>query len=182
MYMQVFLRLSKWIDVMNERIGSLANLLILLSCIVSASNALIRYGFDWSDNWPLELQWYLFGAAVMLGASYTFQKNEHVRVDLIYAHVSERAQLWIDIFGIVFFLFPSCILFSWLAWKSLFLPSWEILEQSSNSGGLPRYPIKLIVPVGFALLTLQGVSELIKRIASLLGKTHLESKYERPVQ
>ena len=180
--MQVLLRLSKWIDVMNARIGSLANLMILLSCIISASNALIRYGFDWSDNWPLELQWYLFGAAVMLGASYTFQKNEHVRVDLIYAHVPERVQLWIDIFGIVFFLFPSCILFCWLSWKSLFLPSWEIFEQSSNSGGLPRYPIKLIVPLGFAFLTLQGVSELIKRIASLLGKTQLDSKYERPVQ
>ncbi|MES2932201.1 MAG: TRAP transporter small permease subunit, partial [Pseudomonadota bacterium] len=119
---------------------------------------------------------------VMLGASYTFQKNEHVRVDLIYAHVSERAQLWIDIFGIVFFLFPSCILFTWLSWHSLFLPSWEILEGSSNSGGLPRYPIKLIVPLGFALLTLQGVSELIKRIAALTGRAHLEAHYERPVQ
>jgi TRAP-type mannitol/chloroaromatic compound transport system permease small subunit len=180
--MHVFLRLSQWIDELNVYTGRLANLMILLSCVISASNALIRYGFDWSDNWPLELQWYLFGSAVMLGASYTFQKNEHVRVDLIYAHVSERAQLWIDVFGIVFFLFPSCILFSWLAWKSLFLPSWEILEQSSNSGGLPRYPIKFIVPLGFALLTLQGVSELIKRIVSLKAHTHLESQYERPVQ
>jgi TRAP-type mannitol/chloroaromatic compound transport system permease small subunit len=180
--MQLLLRLSKWIDGLNVYTGRLANLMILLSCVVSASNALIRYGFDWSDNWPLELQWYLFGAAVMLGASYTFQRNEHVRVDLIYGHVSERAQLWIDIFGIVFFLFPSCILFSWLAWKSLFLPSWEILEQSSNSGGLPRYPIKFIVPLGFALLTLQGVSELIKRIISLKAHTHLEAHYERPVQ
>jgi TRAP-type mannitol/chloroaromatic compound transport system permease small subunit len=180
--MQELLRLSGWIDWLNERVGRVANLMILLSCIVSASNALIRYGFDWSDNWPLELQWYLFGAAVMLGTSYTFQKNEHVRVDLIYGHVSERAQLWIDVFGIVFFLFPSCILFTWLSWKSLFLPSWEIFEQSSNSGGLPRYPIKLIVPVGFGLLTLQGLSELIKRIAAIQGKMLLDSKYERPVQ
>lgn len=180
--MQPLLRLSGWIDALNERFGRLANVMILLSCIVSASNALLRYGFDWSGNAPLELQWYLFGAAVMLGASYTFQKNEHVRVDLIYGHVSERAQMWIDIFGIIFFLFPSCILFTWLAWKSLFIPSWEILEQSNNSGGLPRYPIKFVVPVGFALLTLQGVSELIKRIAAVMGKLHLDAKYERPVQ
>ena len=180
--MQSLLRLSKLIDALSARVGRLANVMILLSCLVSATNALVRYGFDWSDNWPLELQWYLFGAAVMLGAPYTFQKNEHVRVDLIYGHVSERAQLWIDAFGIVFFLFPSCILFTWLSWKSLFLPSWQILEQSSNSGGLPRYPIKLIVPVGFCLLTLQGISELIKRIAALLGTVHLEAKYERPVQ
>lgn len=180
--MSTLLRLSRWIDALNERFGRIANIAILLSCIVSASNALIRYGFDWSDNWPLELQWYLFGAAVMLGASYTFQKNEHVRVDLIYGHLSERAQLWVDVFGLVFFLFPSCILFAWLSWKSLFLPSWQILEQSSNSGGLPRYPIKFIVPLGFALLTLQGISELIKRVGALRGVVQLDAKYVRPDQ
>jgi len=118
----------------------------------------------------------------MLGASYTFQRNEHVRVDLVYGHVSERKQLWIDIFGIIFFLFPACILFAWLSWESLFLPSWAIMEQSSNAGGLPRWPIKFVVPAGFALLTLQGVSELIKRIAHLTGQAALDSKYERPVQ
>ena len=103
-------------------------------------------------------------------------------MDLVYGHVSERKQLWIDVFGIVFFLFPACVLFAWLSWYSLFMPSWDVLEQSSNSGGLPRYPIKIIVPIGFALLTLQGVAELIKRIAALAGKAHLDSKYERPVQ
>ena len=180
--MQGFLRLSGWLDQIGYRCGQLANLMILSSCIVSASNAMIRYGFDWSANWLLELQWYLFGAAVMLGASYTFQRNEHVRVDLIYGHVSERKQLWIDVFGIIFFLFPACILFAWLAWYSLFMPSWDILEGSSNAGGLPRYPIKFIVPFGFALLTVQGVSELIKRIAALAGKARLDNKYERPVQ
>jgi TRAP-type mannitol/chloroaromatic compound transport system permease small subunit len=180
--MQLLLRLSKGIDVFGERIGRVANLMILLSCLISATNALIRYGFNWSNNWPLELQWYLFGAAVMMGAPYVFQKNEHVRVDLIYGHVSERAKLWIDIFGIIFFLMPACLLFSWLAWKSLFLPSWEISEQSANAGGLPRYPIKFVVPFGFAVLALQGISELIKRVAALAGKVHLDSKYERPVQ
>lgn len=180
--MELLLRLSRRIDAVGYRVGRLANLMILLSCVVSASNALIRYGFDWSNNWPLELQWYLFAASVMLGASFTFQKNEHVRVDLVYGHVSERAQYWIDVFGVIVFLLPACILFAWLSWKVLFLPSWEILEQSSNAGGLPRYPIKIIVPLGFALLTLQGLSELIKRIAAIGGKVQLDSKYERPVQ
>ena len=180
--MQLLLHISRWIDIVGERFGRLANLMILLSCIVSASNAMMRYGFDLSNNWPLELQWYLFGAAVMLGASYTLQKNEHVRVDLIYGHVSERARIWIDIFGITLFLLPACLLFAWLSWKSLFLPSWAVLEQSNNAGGLPRYPIKLVVPLGFALLSLQGLSELIKRFAALTGKLQLDSKYERPVQ
>src|SRR5262245_14656342 len=124
--MEFLLRLSRGIDAINARIGRLANLMILLACVLSAANALVRYGFDWSGNWALELQWYLFGAAVMFGASYTFQRNEHVRVDLIYGQVSERARLWIDVFGIVFFLFPACVVFTWLSWKSLFLPSWEI--------------------------------------------------------
>ncbi len=180
--MQTLLRLSRGLDRIGYRCGQLANLMILASCVISASNAMIRYGFDWSNNWLLELQWYLFGAAVMLGASYTFQRNEHVRVDLIYGHVSERKQLWIDVFGIIFFLFPACLLFAWLSWDSLFLPSLAIMEQSSNAGGLPRYPIKIIVPLGFALLAVQGVSELIKRFAALAGLAQLDSKYERPVQ
>ncbi|RJG05644.1 TRAP transporter small permease subunit [Noviherbaspirillum cavernae] len=180
--MQLLLRLSRWIDVLGERVGRLASIAILLSCIVSATNALVRYGFNWSNNWPLELQWHLFGAAVMLGAPYTFQKNEHVRVDLIYGHVSERTKHWIDTFGVIVFLLPACLLFTWLSWKVLFLPSWDILEQSSNAGGLPLYPIKLVVPIGFALLALQGISELIKRIAAIAGIVRLDSKYERPVQ
>ncbi|HWU98078.1 MAG TPA: TRAP transporter small permease subunit [Oxalicibacterium sp.] len=180
--MNMLLRLSGWIDWVGERVGRVANVMILLSCLISATNALIRYGFDWSNNWALELQWYLFGAAVMLGASYTFQRNEHVRVDLVYANVSERGRLWIDIFGVIFFLLPACFLFTYLSWISLFMPSWDILEESSNAGGLIRYPIKFIVPVGFAMLALQGISELIKRIAALRGDVVLESKYERPVQ
>jgi TRAP-type mannitol/chloroaromatic compound transport system permease small subunit len=180
--MNFLLRLSRWIDYLGERAGRLANLMILLSCVISATNALVRYGFDWSDNWALELQWYLFGAAVMLGASYTFQRNEHVRVDLIYGRLSERGKRMVDIFGIVFFLLPACLLFTWLSWESLFWPSWQIMEQSSNAGGLARYPIKLVVPVGFTLLALQGISELIKRIAALHGDVELDAKYERPVQ
>src|SRR5690348_8425966 len=108
--MHLLLRLSKLIDAFSARVGRVANLMILLSCIISAANALIRYGFNWSSNWPLELQWHLFAAAVMLGAPYTFQKNEHVRVDLIYGHVSERTQHWIDAFGVILFLLPACLL------------------------------------------------------------------------
>ncbi len=180
--MSVLLGFSHAVDTLNGWFGRIANVLILLACVVSAGNALLRYGFSLSDNWPLELQWYLFGAAVMLGASYTLQQNGHVRVDLIYGHVSDRARLFIDIFGLVFFLLPACTLFAWLSWKTLFLPSWDILEHSSNAGGLPRYPIKFILPLGFFMLMLQGLSELIKRIAALHGDLKLDTHYERPEQ
>lgn len=180
--MPMLLTLSHAIDTLNGWFGRLANVLILLACVVSAGNALLRYGLDLSDNWPLELQWYLFGAAVMLGASWTLAQNGHVRVDIIYGNVSDRTRLWIDIFGLVLFLLPACTLFAWLSWKTLFLPSWEILEHSSNAGGLPRYPIKFILPLGFALLVLQGLSELVKRVAALHGDIQLDTHYERPEQ
>lgn len=180
--MPVLLSFSRAVDTLNGWLGRIANVLILLACVVSAGNALLRYGFSLSNNWPLELQWYLFGAAVMLGASYTLKQNGHVRVDLIYGHVSDRMRLFIDIFGLVFFLLPACTLFAWLSWKTLFLPSWDILEHSSNAGGLPRYPIKFILPLGFFMLMLQGLSELIKRIAALHGDVQLDTHYERPEQ
>ncbi|WP_255538768.1 TRAP transporter small permease subunit [Polynucleobacter sp. Latsch14-2] len=159
--------------------------MILLSCVVSASNAILRYGLDMSNNWPLELQWYLFAAAVMLGASYTLKRNEHVRVDLIYSYASERTRIWIDLFGLALFLMPACLLFSWLSWSTLFYPSWLVMEHSLNSGGLPRYPIKFIVPFGFFMLSLQGLSEIIKRIGMLKGKYTLPANdlnYEKPWQ
>ena len=177
--------LSTGIDRLNQFLGKLAGIMILLSCVVSASNALLRYGLDISNNWPLELQWYLFGAAVMLGASYTLKCNEHVRVDLIYSQLSDRGRLYIDLFGLVLFLMPACILFAWLSWTTLFYPSWLVSEHSLNAGGLPRYPIKLIVPLGFFMLSLQGLSEIIKRIAALQGKEVLPSAdlhYEKPMQ
>ncbi len=178
-------KLSTNIDRINQLLGKAASLMILLSCVVSAANALLRYGLDISNNWPLELQWYLFSAAVMLGASYTLKRNEHVRVDLIYSHLSDRGRIWIDLLGLIFFLMPACILFAWLSWTSLFYPSWLVLEHSSNSGGLARYPIKLIVPFGFFMLSLQGLSEIIKRITALNGKMALPAEdlhYEKPMQ
>jgi TRAP-type mannitol/chloroaromatic compound transport system permease small subunit len=178
-------KLSAGIDRVNQVLGSIASIMILLSCVVSATNALLRYGLDISNNWPLELQWYLFSAAVMLGASYTLKRNEHVRVDLIYSHLSDRGRLWIDLFGLACFLMPACLLFAWLSWTSLFYPSWLVAEGSMNSGGLARYPIKFIVPFGFFMLSLQGVSEIIKRISALNGEIVLSAEdlhYEKPMQ
>ena len=178
-------KLSTGIDRINQLLGKAAGIMILLSCIVSAVNALLRYGLDISNNWPLELQWYLFSAAVMLGAAYTLKRNEHVRVDLIYSQLSERGRIWIDLFGLVLFLMPACILFAWLSWTTLFYPSWLVSEHSMNSGGLARYPIKFVVPLGFFMLSLQGLSEIIKRIGALKGETTLPTEdlhYEKPMQ
>lgn len=178
-------RISSSIDCINAWLGKAAGIFLLLSCVISAVNAVMRYGFDLSDNWPLELQWYLFAAAVMLGASYTLKRNEHVRVDLIYSRLSDRGRIWVDLFGLSFFLMPACILFAWLSWTSLFYPSWLSLEHSINSGGLLRYPIKFVVPMGFFMLSLQGLSEIIKRIA-LLQSNELDgiaiTHYEKPKQ
>jgi TRAP-type mannitol/chloroaromatic compound transport system permease small subunit len=178
-------KLSTGIDRINQLLGKAASIMILLSCVVSAVNALLRYGLDISNNWPLELQWYLFSAAVMLGAAYTLKRNEHVRVDLIYSQLSDRGRIWIDLFGFLFFLMPACILFTWLSWTTLFYPSWLVMEHSMNSGGLARYPIKLVVPLGFFMLCLQGASEIIKRIGALTGEITLpdaDLHYEKPMQ
>ena len=178
-------KLSEGIDRVNQLFGKLASIMILLSCVVSATNAVLRYGLDMSNNWPLELQWYLFAAAVMLGASYTLKRNEHVRVDLIYSYVSDRTRIWIDLFGLILFLMPACLLFAWLSWTTLFYPSWLVLEHSLNSGGLPRYPMKFVVPFGFFMLSLQGLSEIIKRIGMLKGKYIVPANdlnYEKPWQ
>ena len=178
-------KLSAGIDDVNRFLGKAASIMILLSCLVSALNALLRYGLDVSNNWPLELQWYLFAAAVMLGASYTLKRNEHVRVDLIYSQLSVRGRLWVDLFGLTFFLMPACLLFTWLSWTTLFYPAWLVMEHSANSGGLARYPIKFVVPFGFFMLSLQGLSEIIKRISALQGKITLPAEdlqYEKPMQ
>jgi len=177
----VLLKFSGLIDWVNEKLASLANICVLLSCLVSAVNAMIRYAFDMSSNAWLELQWYMFAVVVMLGASYTLKKNEHVRVDVIYMGLSERKRLWVDLIGCVLFLMPACILLGWLAWP-FFMQSWDQNEMSSNAGGLLRWPVKFILPLGFALLAFQGISEIIKRIAALRGQIQLDSKYERPEQ
>jgi TRAP-type mannitol/chloroaromatic compound transport system permease small subunit len=175
------LRLSQLIDYMNERLGRIANWLVLLACLVSAGNAMIRYAFDNSSNAWLEVQWYMFALIVMLGASYTLQRNEHVRVDIVYLNLSERGQIWVDILGGVFFLMPACIILGWLSWP-FFSQSYQVGEISGNAGGLIRWPIKFVLPAGFALLGLQGISEIIKRVGALQGYVQVEARYERPTQ
>ena len=179
--MGALLKLSSAIDWLNEKLGRLANICVLLACLVSAANAMVRYAFDISSNAWLELQWYMFAVIVMFGASYTLQKNEHVRVDVVYMGLSERKQIWVDILGGIFFLMPACVLLGWLAWP-FFMQSWDQNEMSSNAGGLLRWPVKLILPVGFGLIALQGISEIIKRIAALQGLIKIDAKYERPEQ
>jgi len=179
--MKLLLGLSRAIDAMNQRLSVIADWLVLLSCLISAGNAFSRYAFSVSSNAWLEIQWYMFGALVMLGASYTLKKNEHVRVDIVYANVSTRRQIGIDIFGFILFLLPATLIMAYLSWP-IFHNSWSQGEISANAGGLIRWPIKIFLPLGFALLTLQGLSELIKRIAMLTGDMKADLHYERPLQ
>jgi len=179
--MSTLLRLSAAIDAINEYLGRFANWLVLLACLVSAGNAMFRYAFSLSSNGFLEIQWYMFALMVMLGTSYTFKRNEHVRVEILYVHLSERGQLWLDLIGAILFLLPVCALMVELSWP-FFMQSYKIGEWSGNPGGLVRWPIKFVIPAGFALLALQGISEIIKRAAALAGATVIDTHYERPVQ
>ena len=179
--MRPLLALSNAIDSLNEKIGYICNWLVLGSCVVSAANAMIRYAFGYSSNGWLELQWYMFAILVMFGASYTFKRNEHVRVEIFYLFLSERGQLWLDLIGTLFFLIPACLLLSYLSWP-FFYNAYAVGEHSSNAGGLLRWPIKFVVPAGFVMLALQGASEVIKRIAALQNLVTIDAKYERPTQ
>jgi TRAP-type mannitol/chloroaromatic compound transport system permease small subunit len=179
--MRPLLAVSSAIDLLNEKIGYVCNFLVLAACIVSAGNAMIRYAFSYSSNGWLELQWYMFAIMVMFGASYTFKRNEHVRVEIFYLFLSERGQLWLDMIGTLFFLIPSCLLLAYLSWP-FFMQAYSVGEVSGNAGGLVRWPIKFVIPAGFVLLALQGVSEVIKRIAALKGEVTIDAKYERPTQ
>jgi TRAP-type mannitol/chloroaromatic compound transport system permease small subunit len=179
--MDALLKLSRLIDALNGRIGSVANCLVLIACAISAGNALMRYGFSLSSNAWLEIQWYLFAGIVMLGAAHTLNRNEHVRVDVFYSRYGERARLWLDLVGGVLFLLPMAVIIGWLSWP-LFMNSYEVGEVSANAGGLLRWPVKMLIPLGFLLLALQGLSEIIKRAAALSGRLRLESRYERPLK
>lgn len=167
--MSALFRIVKLIDALNDRFASVAQWAVLACCLISAGNALVRYGLDYSSNAWLEIQWYLFSAIFLLCAGYTLLLNEHVRIDVISGHLSKRAQTWIDIIGTVLFLLPMAIIISWLSWR-FFQEAVDRDEISGNAGGLVRWPVKLLIPIGFGLLALQGVSELIKRIAFLCGR------------
>ena len=179
--MTPLLALSRAIDALNARFGDLADWLILASVLISAGNAIVRYLFGYSSNGLLEVQWYLFGGAVFLGASYTLKMNEHVRVDIIYSHLSDRGRHVVDLFGMVVFLLPAMIFLGWLSFP-VFLRAFTTGEMSSSYGGLIQWPILLAPPVGFALLAIQGLSEIIKRIAALRGEISLDSHYSQPIQ
>ncbi len=167
--MNALLALSRAIDAVTERVGRLVYWLILVVVLISAANATVRKLFDYSSNAYLEIQWYLFSAVFLFGAGYTLLRNEHVRIDIIAGRLSRRTQNWIDVFGIILFLFPMSFIIMWLGWP-LFARSYAEHEVSTNAGGLIVWPARLMVPVGFALLIVQGVSELIKRIGFLAGR------------
>ncbi|MCB4359438.1 TRAP transporter small permease subunit [Quatrionicoccus australiensis] len=166
--MTLLLKLSQLIDLLNERVGKAAFWLVLLMTIFSAGNATVRFIFNYSSNGLLEIQWYLFAAVFILCSPYTLQKNEHVRIDVLAGKLSPKGQAVIDIIGTLFFLLPMVIVVLWLS-LPLVAESYKINEMSSNAGGLIRWPVKALLPIGFTLLALQGISELIKRIAFLAG-------------
>lgn len=166
--MTFLLSLSKLIDAINEKIGQLVSWALLVAVLICTGNALIRYTFNISSNGWLEIQWYLFSAVFLLGSSATLRRNEHVRIDVVAGRFSKRTQVWIDIFGFLFFLLPMAGLILYFA-VPYAMESMRNQEVSSNAGGLIVWPAKLLIPVGFLLLTLQGVSELIKRIGYLKG-------------
>ncbi|HET8598387.1 MAG TPA: TRAP transporter small permease subunit [Castellaniella sp.] len=166
--MNALLALSRVIDAVNRRVGQAVTWLILLAVLVSATNATVRKVFNVSSNAWLELQWYLFGGVFLLAAGYTLLKNEHVRVDVLASHLPRRTQLWIEIFGILFFLLPMAGTIMWLSWP-FFMDAFVNNEQSSNAGGLVRWPAKLLIPIGFALLVAAGISHLIKCVGCLRG-------------
>ncbi len=167
--MSFLLSLSRFIDELNEKIGHGVSWALLAAVLICSGNAVVRYLFNMSSNGWLEIQWYLFGAIFLLATSYTLRRNEHVRIDVIVGHFSKRTQVWIDLIGFILFLMPATLLILYYAvpyaWISL-----QNQEMSSNAGGLIVWPAKLMIPVGFVLLALQGISEIIKRIGYLQGK------------
>lgn len=166
--MQALLRLSRGIDGLNAWVGKYVIWLILAATVISGVNAVVRKVFHTSSNAFLEVQWYFFAASFLLAAGYTLLEKEHVKVDVINARLSLRTRVWIDVLGFALFLTPMCALVLYYG-VPFFLQAWNTGEMSSNAGGLIRWPVYLMMPLGFGLLWLQGVSELIKRLAFLKG-------------
>ncbi len=203
--MHGWLRLSSAIDGLSRRTGVVANWFVLFAALACAFDALLRYclnSLTWFDHWLSpsggsltwlldvyrqhsnslrDLQLVLFTGMVMLGASWTLKVNEHVRVDLVYGSVSDRKRIWIDLTGAILFLMPMCIVLIYFSWP-WFLESWTGDELSQNAGGLPRWPVKIFMPLGFFLILLQGISEIIKCVAALTTGYRREHGYEKPMQ
>jgi TRAP-type mannitol/chloroaromatic compound transport system permease small subunit len=174
--MQSLLRLSAVIDRITVAIGHSVSWLVLGAVLISAGNAIVRKAFDTSSNAWLEAQWYLFSAVFLLAAAYTLQRDEHIRIDVVSSHLSKRVRDWIDLLGHVLMLMPFALIIIYHA-VPFFLTSWKYNETSSSAGGLLVWPAKGMVVAGFALLALQGVSEIIKRIAIMRGL--IEDPHER---
>jgi TRAP-type mannitol/chloroaromatic compound transport system permease small subunit len=175
------LALAHRIDSLSRAAAVVALWLVLICALVSAGNALSRYAFDLSSNAWLELQWYMFGGTVLLGAPRLLCTNGHIRVDLLYSKLNDRQRTWLDLAGLILFLLPFAyfmVIYSW-PW---FVESWIQQETSANAGGLVRWPVKLLLPLGFGLLILQALSEIIKRVAALRGLLAIDTHYERPQQ
>ena len=179
--MKPFFAFAHVIDAVNNFFAMIAKWSVILCVFISALNAIVRYTFSYSSNAWIEIQWYLFTACVMLGAAQVFRVNEHVRVDVIYGTLSSTKRIWIDIFGLTLFLLPGMAIFAYLSWP-MFWGMYLSGEMSSNTGGLIRWPVVLMLPLGFTLVWLQGWSELIKRIGWLLGQYEMDLTYERPLQ
>lgn len=179
--MPLLLKFSALVDWFSEHMGRLASLTVLLAAGISAANAFVRYGFDYSSNSFIEIQWYLFAYMVMIGAPIVLKLNEHVRVDLIYGKLKGNWRVYIDLFGLFVFLLPVITLLLYLSWP-YFMNTLTSGEMSQNAGGLIRWPAVLALPLGFAMMFLQGLSEIIKRIAYLQGKFQMDTHYEKPLQ
>lgn len=204
------LAVSRRIDAFSGGLGVIADWLVLLACLLSAGNAIVRYSlspirdaladpslsmlhpflrllmpaidsYGHVANSFLEAQWYMFAGMVLLGGAYTMRVNEHVRVDLLYGIYSDRVRHWVDFLGGIVFLMPMCVILIYFTWP-WFVQAWTLNEGSTNSGGLIRWPVYLLLPLGFGILALQGISEIIKRAAALRGFIHHEFAYEKPLQ
>ena len=179
--MSGLLKFALGMDWVSDKFGKLASWTVLLAALISAANAFVRYGFDWSSNSFIEIQWYLFAYMVMVGAPIVLKLNEHVRVDLIYGKLKGNRPVYVDLFGLVFFLMPVMTMMAWLSWP-YFLRTFVSGEMSQNAGGLIRWPAVLALPLGFALMWLQGLAEIIKRVAYLSGDYQMDTHYEKPLQ
>jgi TRAP-type mannitol/chloroaromatic compound transport system permease small subunit len=179
--MTALLKFTGLVDWISDKFGKFAAFAVLAAALISAGNAFVRYGLDISSNGWLEIQWYLFAATVMLGAPIVLKLNEHVRVDIFYGKLKGKGPVYVDLFGLVFFLLPVMGLLAYLSWP-LFVKIYVTKEMSQNAGGLIRWPAMLLLPLGFGWMTLQGLCEVIKRVAYLMGKIEMDTHYEKPVQ
>lgn len=179
--MDALLKFSSLVDWISDKFGKIASFAVMAAALISAGNAFIRYGLDISSNAWLEIQWYLFAVTVMLGAPVVLKLNEHVRVDIFYGKLKGKGPVFVDLFGLIVFLLPVMGLLAWLSWP-LFVSMYLTGEMSQNAGGLIRWPAMLLLPLGFGWMFIQGLGEIVKRVAYLMGKIEMDLHYEKPVQ